>query len=238
MTTSIVISTFNRNVQLAQTLTSIARQQVPDLEVIVVDDGDLRHGHPSASLVCQTFGARYLPCRRPASSQFRNPSLPNNIGIRAATGDVVILQNAECRHDSPDAIQQLVSQVTATNAVFAHVTALNPDGSFAMDYCSPSAPRPYFFCGAIRREWLVRLRGFDQDYWGAGYDDDDLALRLHCEGVTFTYSDIKVAHQWHSPAGDYSSAEQMRQLFEEKCQAMVSGKLGTVRNPQGWGGQP
>jgi GT2 family glycosyltransferase len=239
MTTSIVISTYNRNAQLAQTLASIARQQPAllfPLEVIVVDDGDLSHGHPPAALVCQTFGARCLPCRRPASSQFRNPSLPNNLGIRAASGDVVILQNAECRHEDPEAISKLTAMVTPSSAAFAHVVALNQDGSLLMDYCSPQNPRPYFFCGAIRREWLVRLRGFDQDYWGAGYDDDDLALRLHCEGVQFVYSDVKVVHQWHPPAGDYSSAPQMAALFEEKCGAMQRGELGTVRNPEGWGG--
>lgn len=242
-----MISAFNRNVQLASTLDSIIRQ-IPSLpyslEVIVVDDGDASHGHPPARFLCEQFSGagvplRYIPCRRPASSQFRNPSFPNNVGIRAAQGDVIILQNAECRHDDPDVIQKLVSSVTPTRVVFAHVRALDQTGAFVQDYCSPSNPRPYFFCGAVQRDLLIRLRGFDEDFHGAGYDDDDLALRLHCEGAEFIYSDAKVSHQWHEQAGDYSSADQMRELFERKCGEMARGELGTVRNEgRAWGGQP
>jgi hypothetical protein len=204
-----------------------------------VDDGDLSLGHPSARFRCDAFSARHIPCRRPASSSFRNPALPNNIGIHAASGEVVILQNAECRHEDPAAIEKLVSLVTPTAAVFAHVTALNPDGSPLMDYCSPANQRPYFFCGAIRREHLVRLRGFDEDYTGAGYDDDDLADRLGASGVEFIFSDISVSHQWHPPAGTYADADQMRDLYQQKTAAMLRGELGLERNVgREWGGQP
>ncbi len=246
-TVSIVISTFNRNPQLARTLASIARQisSLPyPCEVIVVDDGDGRHGHPSARFLCEQFGARWLPCRRPASAAFRNPSLPNNMGIRAASGEVVILQNAECEHQSPDTVARLVAAVldapsSRPAAVFAHVLALDPAGAVQQSYCGPDNQRPYFFCGAIRRELLTRLRGFDEDFRGAGYDDDDLAARLAGEGVEFCYPDLPlVHHQWHEPAGTYDDAPQMRDLFEQKCAAMIRGELGTVRNPAGWGGQP
>ncbi len=239
---SIVISTFNRNALLVRTLDSI-RRQAPSLsfpcEVIVVDDGDGRHGHPSAALICSMRGVRYISCRRPASEGFRNPALPNNMGIRAAQGDVIILQNAECAHEDPDMIAKLVAMITSSNAVFARVVSMQENGSSGMVYCGPENPRPYFFCGAIRREHLLRLRGFDEDYTGAGYDDDDLALRLHCAGIEFVYSDVSVCHQWHPPAGDYSSASAMRQIYEEKCAAMTRGELGVERNVgREWGGQP
>ena len=238
MKTSIVLTTFNRNPQLAQTLASIRRQQFSG-EVIVVDDGDLSHGNPSASLVCAAFGARHISLRRPFSSSFRNPAYPNNVGIRAASGDVVILQNAECRHEDPEAIVKLTALVTPISAVFARVIALNEDGSELMTYCGPENPRPYFFCGAIRREWLVKLRGFDEDYTGAGYDDDDLADRLGASGVDFVFSDIKVSHQWHPPAGTYADATEMHALYQSKLAAMMKGELGLVRNVgRDWGGRP
>jgi GT2 family glycosyltransferase len=236
-TVSIVISTFNRNPQLHQTLHSIRGQGFAG-EVIVVDDGDLRHGYPSAKLLCETFGARWLPCRRPPSPSFRNPSLPNNMGIRAASGEVVILQNAECRHDAADTIARLVSLVTPTSAVFARVTSQQADGSPGLLYCGEENPRPYFFCGAIYREHLVRLRGFDEDYTGAGFDDDDLSDRLGASGVEFVYSSVPVTHLWHPPAGDYSDVDAMRQLYQEKTAAMLRGELGLERNVgKTWGGQ-
>jgi hypothetical protein len=242
---SIVITAFNRNPQLHKTLTSIARQKHEgELDVIVVDDGDGRHGHPPARFLCEQFGARYISCRRPASIHFRNPSLPNNIGIRAASGDVVILQNAECCHEDPDTIQRLSEPVFAALAsslpqvaTFAHVIALSPDGTPQQTYCSPAVRRPYFFCGAVSRELLVRLRGFDEDFCGAGYDDDDLAVRLAGEGCRLVYTDAKVHHQWHPPAGVYLDVLLMAALFEFKCAQMTRGELGTVRNPGGWGGR-
>jgi GT2 family glycosyltransferase len=237
--TSIIITTFNRNAQLTLTLDSIRCVQGFEGEVIVVDDGDGAHGHPSAALVCDTFKVRRISTRRPSSTEFRNPAFPNNVGIRAATGDVVILQNAECKHVDPKTIKKLTALVTPTTAVFARVVALNQDGSHQMVYCGPENPRPYFFCGAIRRDILVRLRGFDEDYWGAGYDDDDLADRLAGEGIAFAYSDIEVHHQRHPPAGDYSSASEMHALYQEKTAAMLRGELGTVRNVgRDWGGRP
>lgn len=239
MITSIVITTYNRNPQLAVMLASIHRQQVEDLEVIVVDDGDLSHGHPSARLVCESYGARHIPCRRPPSSSFRNPAYPSNVGIRAASGGIVILQNAECKHVDPRAIEKLTALVTPANAVFARVVALNQDGSEHMLYCGEENPRPYFFCGVIRREHLVRLRGFDEDYTGAGYDDDDLADRLGASGVDFVFSNVMVHHQWHPPAGSYSSVDRMREIYQQKLGAMLRGELGVVRNVgRDWGGRP
>ena len=238
MTTSIVITTFNRNVQLAATLASIRRQRFEG-EVIVVDDGDLSHGNPSARFVCSTFGATHIPVRRPASTQFRNPAFPNNVGIRTASGDIIILQNAECRHEDSQTIEKLVALVTPTTAVFARVLSLQQDGSPGMLYCGEENPRPYFFCGAIRREHLLRLRGFDEDYTGAGYDDDDLADRLAGIGISFTYSDILVHHQWHPPAGVYADVDDMYVLYQEKTAAMLRGELGVERNVgKTWGGQP
>lgn len=234
---SIVISTCNRTDQLTNTLVSIVLQAT-DAEVIVVDDGT---DGKSAEVkeICDAGEIRYLRCDRPPSSAFRNPSFPNNVGIRAATGNIVILQNAECRHEDPQTIQKLVAFVTPTNAVFAHVVALDPAGNPTQDYCSPAAPRPYFFCGAILRATLLRLRGFDEDYDGAGFEDDDLADRLGASGIEFFFSNVRVHHQWHPPAGSYLSADQMRALYQAKLAAMLRGELGLVRNiGRDWGGRP
>ena len=240
MTTSIVITTFNRNPQLARTLASIRGQRFEG-EIIVVDDGNLSHGHPSAQLVCDHFGAKRIALRRPASLQFRNPSYPNNVGIRAATGSILILQNAECEHIDPKTIEKLTVPVIADPSVvtFARVVAMQQDGSQGMLYCGYENPRPYFFCGAIRRQVLLDLRGFDEDFTGAGYDDDDLADRLGASGAKFQFTNAKVSHQWHSPAGEYADVESMCALYQEKTAAMLRGELGLVRNVgRDWGGQP
>ena len=85
---------------------------------------------------------------------------------------------------------------------------------------------------------LLRLRGFDEDYTGAGFDDDDLADRLGASGIDFVFSDVLVHHQWHAPAGSYDDVEKMRALYQQKLAAMLRGELGLVRNVgRDWGGR-
>jgi len=233
---SIVMTTFNRPNQLRNTLESIYRQTFKDFEVIVVDDGT----DNETQGICLSFGATYIKLNRPPSVQYRNPSIPNNVGIQRARGDVVILQNAECKHVDPSTIEKLFNAVTDTNVVFARVMGLHQDGSPDWLYCGKEQPRPFFFCGAIKRSWLEKLRGFDEDYTEAGYDDNDMAARLQKEGLTFEFSDIEVHHQWHPPAGaGATDFHRMGAMYKQKCAAMDAGTLGTVRNlNREWGQLP
>jgi Glycosyl transferase family 2 len=222
---SIVLTTFNRPTQLNITLQSISKQNFPNLEIIVVDDG----ADEKTEGICRSYGAEYIKINRPLTDVVRTPALPNNIGIRHARGDVIILQNAECKHVDPSTIEKLVSSVTDTNVVFAKVYALNPEGQITDLYCGKSNPRPFFFCGAIKKFWLEKIRGFDEEYTDSGYDDDDLGARLQKEGVAFNFTDIEVHHQWH-PSGGRIDIGRMQQMYISKCAAMGAGTLGTARN--------
>lgn len=208
--------------------------------MVVVDDGTdvqtreickaySRSGTASRRISRVRSNLVYLKPYRP-SVVFRNPSIPNNIGIRQAKGDIIILQNAECRHQDPNAIQKLASRVTDSNAVFARVTSLNQDGIKGSLYCGKENPRPYFFCGAIKKSWFERLRGFDEDYTGAGFDDDDFADRLKAAGVSFEFTDIEVYHQWHPPVLGMADFSPMQTLYNQKKLAMEAGSIGIERN--------
>lgn len=219
---SVVMTTFNRPALLRNTLESIKKQTFDSFEVIVVDDGT--DGETKG--ICESFGVDYIKLR--TTTVYRNPAQPNNVGLRRAKGDVIILQNAECKHVDPNTIEKLAKAVTDHNAVFAKVTGLKEDGSLDWEYCSAKAPRPFFFCGALKREWITKLRGMDEDYPAGGYDDNDFADRLAKEGVKFVYSDIEVHHQWHSRPT--ISAEAAAAVYVQKKHAMETGAIGTARN--------
>jgi len=219
---SIVLTTFNRPNQLLTTLHSIDRQHVGDLEVVVVDDGN----DARTPGICYAFDVRYFRLQRPSSANYRNQARSLNVGIKAAQGKIIILQNAECGHVGMEVIKDLTRRVTDSNAVFAHVTAMNRDGTCGICYCGPENPRPYFFCGAIRREWLMKLRGFDEDYQGYGYEDNDMADRLRKSGVTFEFIDIEVEHQWHEPAGLQGDLSKGEAMYAAKRQESVERNLG------------
>lgn len=218
---SLVLTTFNRPSQLLATLHSIDRQHVGDSEIVVVDDGN----DARTPGICYAFDVCYFKLRRPYSWNYRNQARPLNVGIKAAQGEIIILQNAECKHVGPNVILDLAGRVTWNSAAFAHVTAMNQDGTRGICYCGLENPRPYFFCGAIRREWFMKLRGFDEDYQGYGYEDDCMADRLRRSEVTFEFTDIEVEHQWHQPAGLIDDSVS-RQMFAAKRQEPVERNLG------------
>ena len=231
---SIVMTTFNRPNQLRNTLESITLQNYRDFEIIVVDDGD----DQETPKVCKSFGVQDTQVNRPQSTNYRNPARPTNIGIRQASGEIIILQNAECQHVDPETIKKLVDATTDSNAVFAHVTSLTKEGIVNPGYpiyCGKENPRPLFFCGAMKREIFERLRGFDEDFVTVCYEDTDFADRLEKEGITFDFSDIAVQHQWHPYLGVFDVIPAFN-LYQKKSAAMAAGKIGTVRNlDRAWG---
>ncbi len=243
---SIVMTTYLRPKLLAFTLASIRSQSYQSMEIVVVEDGDNRDGTGDT---CREHEALYI-CRRnrPDSAlvPFSSPSIPLNIGIRAATGSVLIIQNAECCHQGP-VIQTLVDQLLASTtttpehpgsptAVFATVDSMDESGQHISWLTNPEhSPRPFFFCGAIHRSIMLHIRGFDEDYLYAGYDDADMAERLANEGHRFIFSaDTLVHHQYHPPfAGSElgnRQAEINAQLFAVKQQQRSRRDIGDIRN--------
>ncbi len=230
---SIVMTARLRATLLRRTLESIfAQYSRPTTEIIVVEDGS--DGGETLA-VCNHFGVSYYLRRNRPDVPYSNPAVPINIGLRRATGEVVILQNAECAHAAPDAIERLVAPHRAKNniALFASVSARHPDGQHWHWYVHPfldAGPRPFFFCGSLRREHIERLRGMDEDFKGYGYEDDDWAARLGMIGVEFRFdTDIVIHHQWH-PSTNCFGLESSRAVYNAKVAAVKRKELGPERN--------
>jgi GT2 family glycosyltransferase len=211
---SIVMTSYNRPAQLEKTLTSIRAQNYPSLEIVLVDDGK----DQMTPRLCKDFGVRYIKLNRARHPKgyVLTPARPLNIGIKAATGDILILQNAECKHADKDTIERLVSKLEPDNVVFARVIAIHSDEKEKMVYCGdPERMVPYFFCGAIHKSHVTDLGGFDEEFSHSGFDDDDFGDRLKRSGLKFVFSDVKVFHQWH-PSGGKIFIGPMRELFQKK----------------------
>jgi glycosyltransferase involved in cell wall biosynthesis len=222
---SVVMTSYRRVPQLRVTLESIYRQDYP-VEVIVVEDGD---DGGETKRVCEEGGAIYLQRKNRPDLIWSNPSVPTNIGLRAATGDIVILQSAEVKHTG-DLIRELSNRVDDSNAVFPSVMALNEDGTDNMWYVHSQYRRlPFFFCGAMKRKWFNELRGLDEDFKLGGFDDNDFAARLGYAGVRFDYEDDLLAlHQWHGIS--YALVPLETELFKEKFRKLQAGEIGVARN--------
>lgn len=234
---SIVMTAYRRSALLRRTLESIFRQQFSGLEVIVVEDGDDAGWTRGA---CEEFGAHHFQRKNRPDTPYANPSVPVNIGLRRATGDVIVLQNAECEHISPNTIELLTAphREKSNLAVFAAVMAMRQDGSESNWYCHPKeSPRPFFFCGSLRREWVEKLRGFDERFKWYGFDDDFWALCLQFSGVEFVFrDDIRVNHNWHESAGFCYGIEFNGELYNEQVRALLERRRTPTSNlDREWG---
>lgn len=223
---SIVLTTYNRAPLLSETLKSIKAQAFKDYEIIVVDDGT----DPETPALCKSYDLTYIHVGR--KGIYRNPVQPINIGLRRASGDIVILQNAECKHSNPNTIELLSGAVNENNVVFALVMDLDPTGKETGIYmCGKLVQRPFFFCGAMKREIFMRLRGMDEDYADTpGYDDNDFADRLRHEGVNIVFSDVTVQHQWHERSFRDFNYLAAGKIYRAKTAAMAAGKITAIRN--------
>lgn len=233
------MSTYNRPHQLNSTLGSIHTQAFKDFEVVVVDDGNDKDTAGVCGYYAQLFPLKYLRLNRAKYTGYNNPAYPNNVAIRQTSGELIVLQNAECRYANYSVLGQFVAATGPNDAIMGQVQVLENNGNATSWYSHALYnPRPFFFCGCMRREWFYKLRGFDEDYQHYGMEDVDFADRLVKAGVKFTYSDIPIEHQWHGESHNANDSNNLLPIlmYERKKREMTAGVIGVERNlNKDWG---
>ena len=100
MKISILMTYYKRIRELKNTLHSFRESKHDDFEVIIVDDATGDGEHDSKSVVGE-FSDLDIKLIRidPKDKWWLNPSVPFNIGFKGASGEKIIIQNAECFHN-------------------------------------------------------------------------------------------------------------------------------------------
>ena len=195
---SVVVCVYNGERTMDACLASLEKLDYPDYEMIVVNDGStdgtrqIAEGYDFIRLIHQ---------------ENKGLSAARNVGIRAATGEIVAFTDADCMAD-PDWLTHLVARFQTSE--FAAVGGPNltpPDDSFVASCVavSPGAPTHVLLddevaehipgCNmAFRREALAAIDGFDPIFRAAG-DDVDLCWRLQNKGYKIGFSAAAVV--WH-----------------------------------------
>ena len=205
---SINIATFNRKALLDYTLESIFRQK-GKYEVIVMDDGStddtesLREKYPK--MIYEKVGHKgYSPAEGSA--------IALNLAAEMSKGDIILQQNAECFHFTPDTIKIMSNEVKSQQPVFA--TVLNHKGdpselssfeiSDAMRVGVPAVQHysgkrrkvPWFFCGAIMKQDWFDLGAYKIQ---PNCIDAEFGERMVKAGYKFKWLDEAiVVHQSHN----------------------------------------
>jgi GT2 family glycosyltransferase len=195
---SVVVCVYNGERTMDSCLASLEKLNYRNYEVIVVNDGSTDGTRQIAE------GYDYI---RLIHQENQGLSEARNVGMRAATGEIVAFTDADCMAD-PDWLTHLVARFQSSE--FAAVGGPNltpPDDSFVASCVavSPGAPTHVLLddevaehipgCNmAFRSEALEAIAGFDPIFRAAG-DDVDLCWRLQNKGYKIGFCAAAVV--WH-----------------------------------------
>jgi glycosyltransferase involved in cell wall biosynthesis len=192
-TISVVIPCFNAHTWIGATLDSVFEQKLPDLEVIVVDDGS---ADQSGQLVAEAFpGVRLIRTDNGGASRARN------IGTTLARGQFIQYLDADDLL-APGKLENQLRVLTETSADIAYgdwrELRTGPDGSsvpgrlvtrriesepdiaLLTDFWCP--PAAYLF----RREMVDRVGGWDEQQ--SVVEDVRFVLGCALQGASFVYT--------------------------------------------------
>jgi glycosyltransferase involved in cell wall biosynthesis len=238
----VVMTYFERPVQLHVTLQSITKSAYPNFEVIIVDDGSTESpaiGKLPYPVMLVTKMRKAWCCSAEA--------INTGLSLAMAHGaEVILLQNAECYHVAD--VISYAARVTPSqyisfgcfslserstfmpHNIFEVIQANNfgasHDGQSAWYNHPRYRPVGYHFASAVTAENMIKLNGFDERFrGGVGYEDDYFKYQVQRLGLTIEITELPfVVHQWHygqsmTVANKAQLMEKNRQLYQELKQA-------------------
>ena len=231
MKLSVVVPTRDRLDTLRVVLPSLLDQTLPaDQYEIVIADSRSRDG--TAGFVGELVDAgrgniRHIP------GDYTGRAAARNAGIAAARAPLVLFTDADII-----ASRDLLAQHDETHsaareriAVVGCELQVKSLDEYRLQRDQPSARRPlhpntrrslswlYFLTGnaSVRRDDLLAVGGFDEDFTGYGHEDLELGYRLAKAGVELRYNPNAINYHWH-PVG-----------YEEQKGKMELAGVSTVR---------
>ena len=194
---SVVVCSYNGHRTLGQCLESLRRLDYQDYEVIVVDDGS----HQSLSPIANEHSVRFIRVTNGGLSRARN------IGLEAATGDIVVYIDDDAFPD-PHWLSYLAHTFLTTDYAAVGGPNVAPPGDGQVADCIDNAPgNPTHVllsdqdaehlpgCNmAFRKSCLAAIGGFDPFFRIAG-DDVDVCWRLSERGWKLGFN--PAAMVWH-----------------------------------------
>ncbi len=214
-TTSIIITTFQRPHLLRWGLCSLARQAMPSgFETIVLNDGL----HDETEAICQEYQSR-LNLKYVFTGQrnldgnikWRVPGFAINIGAKLSSGRILIISCAEMFHLNNCIAQLTFPLLSNPKLLGIPIARDDQDSSFLYNLVVtngsydhkgfynnyPGLNTSLPFLTSISREEFFAIGGYDEDFTGIGYDDNDLMLRLTKNGCTYFQTAAETIHLYH-----------------------------------------
>jgi glycosyltransferase involved in cell wall biosynthesis len=232
---SVVVASYNGARTLEICLNSLTKLNYPDYEVILVDDGSTDN--------TQEIAQRYADVRTIRQTN-HGLSVARNVGIAAATGQIVAFTDSDCRADE-DWLYYLVGDLLSSDfvAIGGH-NFLPPEDSLiaAAVLVSPGGPAHVMItdreaehipgCNMAFYKWaLDEIGGFDPVFRKAG-DDVDVCWRLQERGYKIGFS--PAGFVWHYRRSTVKAYLKQQQGYGE-AEALLARKHPEYFNAFGGG---
>lgn len=225
MKVSLILPYYNRKELFEYSLKTFEKlYRFNDLELVVVDDGSRPDQKLDKLLTNSYLNTKLITIKHPKHRTQVNPCYPYNVGVRASSGDVIVLSSPETFHTTNMFDISNNFEKIANNYVLFSVFCLtdkslnrgdldislfhknlgenghafnNRYGSWYLH--SRYRPSNLNFFSAISKQNYYKLSGFDQNYRnGSGGDDQEFAERVVklVDGVVY-YDKAVAIHQDH-----------------------------------------
>lgn len=214
---SLIINSFCRPHLLKWGLWSLAKQNLPlGLEVIVINDGLPDETEALCNTYRSRLNIRYIFTGRrnlnlEGKTRWRIPGFGINYAVKKAQGEIIILSCAEMFHLN-DTIGLLVKAVEdhPKHLGIPSLAKDDRDGSFlhylenhqggydsALLLGCRNLNASFPFLLSMGRKEFIDIGGYDEDFWGMGFDDDDLMGRLRLKGCQYVSTGAQTIHLYH-----------------------------------------
>lgn len=230
---SIIIPSFQRSHLLKWGLLSLAKQDIPfKFETIVLNDGI----HDDTEAVCKQYqqklnlkyvftGQRNL---NGGEIKWRIPGFALNIGIKLSDGDIIIICEPEMFHIN-STITLLTIPLMADHkllgipkgiddqdgSILNHIE--NNHGYLDLNLLNNNYPILHThnpFLMSINRQEFFNIGGYDEDFIGIAYDDNDLIYRLQKNSCRYYQTEAETVHLYHKRKVYGNDAKARKQLNE------------------------
>lgn len=253
MMVSIIIPTYKRCHLLKWNLTSLANQELPfGFETIILNDGIIDETEQLVSQYKDRLNIKYIfTGHRNLNGHtiWRVPGYTINIGVKQSQGDIIVLCCAEIFHLN-NTIKSLVDfpyNSLNSDKILAIPQAKDDDGSFLRQLESnnggfsienynnqpPLINVKFPFFLSMKKSAFMDIGGYDEDFTGTDYDDEDLVTRLIANGCYHVETEAMAIHLWHPRLSMTRERiprfEHNKRLFEQR--------RGTITRNEGkeWG---
>lgn len=218
MKTTLILTCCNKLYFLKLCLPTILKQNVPDLEILVISDTPYQD---DLIEYCTENNVRFHFTQNETP---RTWCVTANEGVRLATGENIILCHAEIYHidkvlvNMIDAIKPktVVHPIGYDDQNGKYLKAVQEGKDGDLNLCTSLNTRVSFIQGFRKADYV----GFDEDFAeGHAFEDVDFSERMEHAGCTFVEVPAKVVHLFHKRGAIKNRNEKWernRKLIEEK----------------------